>query len=116
MNFAVMPLYCGYKHIVISLGDRLGCYISGKDVWWDYASESIAKDSFLNVSTAIEQYIFPWFEQVSTEDGYRTMLLNTRHNKKLAKDWLDAMESIEDKQTLIRQSIVELKLPKKIQN
>ena len=67
-----------------------------------------------NVSTAIEQYILPWFEQVSTEDGYRTKLLNI-HNKKLAKDWLYAMENIKDKETLIRQSVVELKLPKEIQ-
>ncbi len=116
VNFAVMPLYCENKYVVMSLGYRLGTYISGKDVWWDYASESIAKNSFLNVSTAIEQYIFPWFEQVSTEDGYRSMLLKTTHNKKLAKDWIDAMENIQDKQTLIRQNIVELKLPKKIQN
>lgn len=114
VNFAAMPLYCEYKYIVINLGGRLGTYISGKDVWWDYASEKIAKDSFSNVSIAIEQYILPWFEQVSTEDGYRAKLLNI-HNKKIAKDWLDAMENIEDKETLIRQSIIELKLPRKMQ-
>lgn len=114
VNFAVMPLYCEYKYIVITFGDRLGTYISGKDVWWDYASENIAKDSFSNVSIAIEQYILPWFEQVSTEDGYRTKLLNI-HNKKFAKEWLDALDNINDKEALIQQSITELKLPKKIQ-
>lgn len=108
-----MPLYCECKYIVISFGDRLGTYISGKDVWWDYASENIAKDSFSNVSMAIEQYILPWFEQVSTEEGYRTELLNF-HNKKLAKEWLDALKNINDKEILIQQSITELKLPKKI--
>lgn len=64
--------------------------------------------------TRIEQYILPWFEQVSTEEGYRTKLRSV-DNTKFAKDWLDAMENIEDKETLIRQNIVELKLPKKIQ-
>ncbi len=114
VNFAVMPLYCECEYIVLSLGDRLGTYISGKDVWWDYASETIAKDSFSNVSAAIEQYILPWFEQVSTEDGYRAKLLKFQ-NKKLAKEWLDALENIEDKEARIRQSIAELKLPKKVQ-
>ena len=108
-----MPLYCECKYIVISLGHRLGTYISRKDVWWDYASEKIAKDSFSNVSIAIEEYVLPWFEQVSTVDGYRIMLRNL-HNKKLAQEWLDAMENVKDKETLIQQSIVELKLPKKI--
>ena len=109
-----MPLYCDCKYIVLSFGDRLGTYISGKDVWWDYASEPIAKDSFLNVSAAIEQYILPWFEQVSTEDGYRAKLRKLP-NKMLAKEWLDALENIEDKEARIQQSIAELKLLKKVQ-
>lgn len=50
--------YCEGKYIVISLGHRLGTYISGKDVWWDYASENIAKDSFVNVLTAIKKTYF----------------------------------------------------------
>ncbi len=41
VNFAVMPLYCENKYIVTSLGDRLGTYLSGNDIWWDYASEDI---------------------------------------------------------------------------
>ena len=113
VNFAVMPLYCESKYIVISFGNRLGTYISGKDVWWDYASENIAKKSFVNVSTAIEKYVFPWFKQVSTEEGYKAELLNM-HNKKLAKEWIDAMENIENKDRLIQQSMIELKLPKKM--
>lgn len=113
VNFAVMPLYCESKYIVISFGNRLGTYISEKDVWWDYASENIAKKSFVNVSTAIEKYVFPWFKQVSTEEGYKAELLNM-HNKKLAKEWIDAMENIENKDRLIQQSMIELKLPKKM--
>ncbi len=114
VNFAAMPLYCERKYIVISFGHRLGTYISGKDVWWDYALENVAKDSFLNVSTAIEKFVLPWFEHISTEDGYRAEL-SSIHNEKLAKEWLDALENMKDKEALIQQSIMVLKLPKKIQ-
>ncbi|MBQ9983564.1 MAG: DUF4304 domain-containing protein [Lachnospiraceae bacterium] len=113
VNFAAMPLYCVNKYIIVSLGGRLGTYISGKDVWWDYASENVAKASFENVSMAIEKYMFPWFEEVSTEEGYRAKLQQV-HSKKLAAEWLDALENIQDKETLIEQNIVELRLPKKI--
>lgn len=113
VNFAAMPLYCVNKYIVVSLGGRLGTYISDKDVWWDYASENVAKASFENVSMAIEKYIFPWFEAVSTEEGYRAKLQQV-HSKKLAAEWLDALENIQDKEALIEQNIVELRLPKKI--
>ena len=114
VNFAVMPLYCKRDYIVLSLGDRLGSFISGEDVWWDYASESVAKESFTNVSTAIEKYLLAWFEQFSTTDGYRDAL-KKMHNKKLADEWLDAMENVHDKEIFIRQGIEKLKLPKKMQ-
>ena len=108
-----MPLYCESEYIVISFGHRLGTYISGKDVWWDYASEDIAKESFDNVKVAIEKYVLPWFAEVSTEEGYRTKLQNI-HNKKLAEKWIDAIDRISNKDVLIKQSIEKLKLPKKM--
>ena len=113
VNFAVMPLYCESEYIVTSLGHRLGTYISGKDVWWDYASENIAKASFDNVKVAIEKYILTWFDEVSTEEGYRSKLQSI-HNKKLAEKWIDAMENRSDRDALIQRSITKLKLPKKI--
>lgn len=113
VNFAVMPLYCESEYIVISLGHRLGTYISGKDVWWDYASEDIAEVSFANVKVAIEKYVLPWFNEVSTEEGYRIKLQNI-HNKKLAEKWIDAMDKISNKDALIQQSIEKLKLPTKM--
>lgn len=113
VNFAAMPLYCESEYIVISFGHRLGTYISGKDVWWDYASEDIAKESFDNVKVAIEKYVLPWFAEVSTEEGYRTKLQNI-HNKKLAEKWIDAIDRISNKDVLIKQSIEKLKLPKKM--
>ncbi len=113
VNFAAMPLYCENEYIVISFGHRLGTYISGKDVWWDYASEDIAKKSFDNVKTAIEKYVLPWFAEVSTEEGYRTKLQSI-YNKNLAEKWIAAMENIDNRETLIQQSIMKLKLPKKM--
>lgn len=115
VNFAVMPLYCESKCIINSLGHRLGTYISGKDVWWDYASDIIAEVSFCNVSTAIEEYILPWFEEVATEDGYRSKLVSL-YNKKLAEEWLNAMENVTEKERFIQQSIAELRLPNKIRS
>ena len=113
VNFAAMPLYCESEYIVISFGHRLGTYISGKDVWWDYASEDIAKESFDNVKVAIEKYVLPWFAEVSTEEGYRTKLQSI-YNKNLAEKWIAAMENIDNRETLIQQSIMKLKLPKKM--
>lgn len=114
VNFAAMPLYLERKYVNTSLGGRLGTYISGKDVWWDYASEEIAKVSFANVVAAIDAYILPWFEEVSHESGYKEKLLMLQ-NKRLAEEWLNAIEDTKDKETMIKQSIEELGLPKRIQ-
>lgn len=114
VNFAVMPLYCERKYVDTSFGSRLGTYISGKDVWWDYASEEIAKVSFSNVVSAIDTYVLPWFDEVFNESGYRDKLLKI-HNKQLAEEWINAIVDIKDKETLIKRSIEELGLPKKVQ-
>ncbi len=114
VNFSAMPLYWPKETLVFTFGDRLGNYICGKDVWWDYASAQIAKTSFKNVAEAIEQYVFPWFEEISTEEGYRQKL-DSYWNKRFAAEWLDALEYTTDKETLITQSIITLGLPKKIQ-
>jgi len=114
VNFSAMPLYWPKETLVFTFGDRLGNYICGKDVWWDYASAQIAKTSFKNAAEAIEQYVFPWFEKISTEEGYRQKL-DGYWNKRFAAEWLDALENTTDKETLITQSIITLGLPKKIQ-
>lgn len=114
VNFSAMPLYLQSEVLIFSLGHRLGTYICGKDIWWDYASNSIARISFQNVAEAIIQYVFPWFEDISTEDGYRKKLTNLG-NKKLVAEWLNALEHTTDKETLITQSIITLGLPKKKQ-
>lgn len=112
VNFSALPLYLQSEVIVFSLGHRLGTYICGKDVWWDYASDRIARISFQNTAEAIEQYVFPWFEEISTENGYRNQLSNLG-NKKLAAEWLNALEHTTDKETLITKVLLLLDYLKK---
>lgn len=116
VNFAIMPLYCGYSYMVTGLGDRLGSYISGKDIWWDYCSESTAKESFENVAEAITKFVFPWFLKLSSEEGYKKRLIEDNLKKFVgynSSEWLEAL-NVEDKEPLIRNSINQLKLPKKL--
>lgn len=114
VNFSAMPLYWPHEVLVFTFGHRLGNYICDKDIWWDYASEQVARLSFQNVAEAMEQYILPWFEAISTEEGYREKL-SGYWNKRFAAEWLDALENTVDKETLISQSILTHELPKKIQ-
>lgn len=115
VNFSAMPLYCGYSYLVSSLGYRLGTYISaGKDIWWDYCNERIARQSFQNVAKAITQFILPWFFQLSSEEGYQKILTDLmENNQETATEWLEALK-IENKEQQIQTSINQLKLPKKL--
>jgi len=113
VNIAVMPLYCESKILDFSLSERLGTLILGKDIWWDFATEKIAEASFRNVASAIEQYALPWFEEVSNVDGYRAKLKSLL-NEKRADRFLNAMDTIEDKDSMIQKRIIELELPKRI--
>ncbi len=114
VNFAAMPLYCGYSWPVMSMGDRLGVFISGKDVWWDYCDEKAAEQSFENAAAAVEQFVLPWFQEISSEKGYRKMLAEFAESlPELAAEWLDALE-LKEKEPLIQSGIQQLKLPKKL--
>ena len=117
VNFAVMPLYCGETFMCLGLGHRLGHYITGReDIWWDFGCESIAAKSFQNVADAITQYVFPWFQELSSEEAYRKRLTKDKTKKfplYPAEEWLAASQ-IEDKEQLIQDGIRQLKLPKKM--
>ncbi len=118
VNFAVMPLYCGESFMCIGLGSRLGSYITGgrEDVWWDYGCERIAEKSFQNVAEAITQFVFPWFQELASEEAYRKRLIKDKSKKFAgypAEKWLAAMQ-IENKEQLIQDAIEQLKLPKKL--
>ena len=116
VNFSIMPLYCKEPYMVTGLGYRLGIYICGKDIWWDYGSESIAQKSFENVSEAIIQFIFPWFLELSTEEKYKKRLIEDSAGKFAGyhvSQWLEAL-TVEEKEQLMQESINRLKLPKKL--
>ena len=116
VNFSIMPLYCEEPYMVTGLGYRLGTYICGKDVWWDYGSERVARESFENVSEAITQFIFPWFFELSTEENYKKRLIEDSAKKFAGyhvSQWLEAL-TVEDKEHLMQESINRLKLPKKL--
>ena len=101
----------------LGLGDRLGSYISGsRDIWWDYCSEVVAEQSFQNVAEAITQFIFSWFQELSSEEGYRKRLIKDKSKKFIgypAEKWLAALQ-VENKEQMIQNGIEQLKLPKKI--
>lgn len=111
VNIAVMPLYCVKKYLDFCLRNRLGTLITGKDIW-DFASEKIAEASFGNIAAAIDRFVLPWFEEISNENGYRAKLQSLRNER--AKACLQAMDTVDDKESLIRKSIIELDLPKKM--
>ena len=116
VNFCIMPLYCRQEYLVMGLGERLGSYISGKDFWWDYATEEIAKNSFENVMEAMRLYLLPWFQDLSTEKNYRKRLINDSNKKFIGYpngEWLTALETV-DKGPFIEDSIQRLKLPRKL--
>lgn len=56
----------------------------------------------------------PWFTDISNEDGYRAKL-KSLHSDKRAKEFLNAMDTTEDKERRIQESILELGLPKKME-
>lgn len=110
VNYSIMPLYAPYEHIYnTNLGDRLGTFVCGKDVWWDYADDQAAEISFQNVIDAIGRFVLPWFEKYENEDFLKEEL-----SKRKKVRWLDLLEHCTDREVVIAENIEKLKLPKKI--
>lgn len=79
LALAVMPLYCERTFMCLGLGHRLGSYITGReDVWWDFGCKGIAEKSFRNVADAITQFVFPWFQELFSEEAYRKRLIKDK--------------------------------------
>lgn len=115
INYAIMPLYVPAEYMIIGFGDRLGTLISGKDIWWDYAADQMAKVSFQNVVQAISQFLLPWFQKYSEECNYRKQLEKDGKKPYSGYDsqlWLEALDGCEDKDCVILETIHRLKLPK----
>lgn len=117
VNYALMPLYVPEENMVIGLGDRLGKLIAGKDVWWDYADENVARISFLNIVDAIRQFLLPWFHYMNDEGAYKKRLqkdIRKSIGGYDSKNWLEAAKSCQDREAVIEEMIRRLKLPKNL--
>lgn len=115
VNYAIMPLYIPAEYMIIGFGDRLGSFLSGKDIWWDYADEEAAKVSFQNVVQAISRYLLPWFQKYSEECNYRKQLERDAKKSFCGYDsqlWLKALDECKDKERAALETIHKMKLPR----
>lgn len=117
VNYAIMPLYVPTEYMVIGFGNRLGYFIAGKDVWWDYANDEAADLSFQNVRQAVRQFVMPWFQKHDDENVYRKQLKKDTKKSFCGYDaglWLEAIDGCSQKEQVISENIRKLKLPKKL--
>ena len=122
VNYSLMPLYVPHDYLIIGFGGRLGGLICGKDIWWDYATNSAAEVSFQNVSEAIKIFLLPWFEKYSDEDYVRKELLKDKKRSGRIglgipyknEEWLNAIDGCANRKEIIDGNIQRLKLPKTI--
>ena len=112
-----MPLYVPAKHMIIGFGDRLGYFIAGKDIWWDYADDETADLSFQNVLQAVDRFVMPWFEKYDDENAYRKQLKKDSKISFCGYDaglWLEAIDGRSHQKQVIYENIQRLKLPKSL--
>ncbi len=117
VNCAIMPLYVPAKHMIIGFGDRLGYFIAGKDIWWDYADDKTANLSFQNVLQAVDWFVMPWFEKYDDESAYRKQLKKDSKKSFCGYDaglWLKAIDGRSHQKQVIYENIQRLKLPKSL--
>ena len=122
VNYALIALYVPHSFLSYDLGDRLGKQICNRDVWWDYADEKSAQESFQNVMDAIECYLLPWFEERRSKESLKKELLIEEQKHKsyggrlsdVQQAWLNVIDSKEDHSDIISNNIVTFKLPKKL--
>ena len=117
VNIAVSPLYIPHDYISFGFSDRLGCLICGKDIWWDYADESICEKSMQNVKNAIELFAISWFEEMANEEYIWERLSKQKALSRISKcnlEWLNKIACKENRATIICENIEKLKLPKKL--
>lgn len=97
--------------------ERNGILACGKDVWWDYANDSIARNSFENVAKAIEEYVLPWFGACSNDDSIKELLLAKQEEQEgrlsvNERAWLESLDNHEDCSKTIERNIELFRLPK----
>ena len=55
VNYAMTPLYVPHNFLSLDFCERIGMLLCIRDIWWDFANDSIAKVSFGNVAKAIDE-------------------------------------------------------------
>lgn len=117
VNYALTPLYLQYAFPAFWYSERMGILVCGKDVWWDYADDSIARVSFENVAKAIEEYVLPWFDANSNNNSIKKLLLakQEEQNGRLSvyeQAWLEYLENPGECSKTIEKNIELFRLPK----
>lgn len=121
VNYAIMPLYVPHDYLALGFGDRLGTLICDKDIWWDYANDSIAQVSFQNVADAVERFVMPWFDKYAIEDILMKKLMEDKKKREQTgmgipyknEEWISSLKEDKARANIIGENIDRLKLPKK---
>lgn len=119
VNYALTPLYLRYAFAAFWYSERMGMLVCGKDVWWDYADESMARVSFENVARALEEYVLPWFDAHSNNDSIKKLLLAKQEEQdgRLSvneRAWLESLENPGDCSGMIEENTKLFGLPKSL--
>ena len=114
VNYALTPLYHRYAFADFWYSERMGMLVCGKDVWWDFADENIARVSFENVAKALEEYVLPWFDANSNVDSIKKLLLTKDRLSVYQQTWLESLENPGDCSGIIEENIKLFGLPKSL--
>ena len=117
VNYGLTPLYIPHAFINWDNYERIGILICKKDIWWDFANDTIAKVSFENVAKAIEEFVIPWFDARSNDDSIKKMLLDKREDygwSSYKQAWLEAIDHRCNLSETIEENIKLFRLPKSL--
>ena len=118
VNYGLTALYIPHGFINWDINERIGILICNKDIWWDFANDTIAKVSFENVAKAIEEFVIPWFDARSNDDSINKMLLDKSEddgwNRSSKQAWLDVIDHRCNLSETIEENIELFGLPKSL--
>ena len=117
VNYGLTALYIPHGFINWDINERIGILICNKDIWWDFANDTIAKVSFENVAKAIEEFVIPWFDARSNDDSIKKMLLDEREVygwSSYKQAWLEAIDHRCNLSETIEENIKLFRLPKSL--
>lgn len=121
VNLAVMPLYTTLYQpqnvVAFYVSHRLGELICRRDIWWDFADETICAKSLANVKDALAQFAMPWFCRMANERHVRLLLLQKKLTSKLSvydEEWLNAINDRGNRAEIILEHMDKLGLPKSV--